>query len=366
MPVNNKRKITQVKTLVDLLASGRDLPPDFLESLQAWLIDNDAEEIKDEVLRDYFDDQISSSDNREYALKLWPDLAKKLGMDPEMVQKTFPGAEKKTGEVTSRSANTYYRNPRKSSFRKRLVWYSAAAVVLLAVGLTFILTKLPGTADLPDRSIAMHTINTLSGDTTSVILPDGSKVSMRENTTLSYSEDFTANRRITISGEAFLNVVRDERSPFTVDNKDIKIVVLGTEFNIKDFEDSSNAEVALMTGAVTVTSGDNSVTLNPGEKAVINKIDRNIETAGLTVSETAEIMGTGLQFENVSLNEALSRIGKYFHIDMNVSSGVPQVDGVIMNLDYDATLDDALFLLQATNPVFDYQIQGSTVVISKQ
>ena len=366
MPANNKHKIAQTKTLVDLLVSGRDLPSDFLESLQAWLIDNDGEEVKNEVLRDYFDDLVSSPDSMEHTLRLWPDLAKRLGMDQEMIQNVSSETGIRADAAIPLNENVDHSTPRKKSLRRRIMGYSAAAVILLAVGITFFLTNQPVTSDPPDQVIAMYTISTAAGDTISVILPDGSKASLRENTTLSYFEDFITNRKVAIDGEVFLDVIHDEQFPFTVNNKDIQVVVVGTEFNVKDSEQSSDAEVALITGRVTVIFGDNSLTLNPGEKVNINKISRSIETTGLTRGEMTKIMGAGLEFDDISLDEAFSRIGKYFRVDMRVSSDVPQVDGVIMKLDYDVTLNDALFLLQAINPVFDYRVQDSEVIISRQ
>ena len=45
---------------------------------------------------------------------------------------------------------------------------------------------------------------------------------------------------------------------------------------------------------------------------------------------------------------------------------VPAAEGMIVKLEEEPTLDEALFMIQVINPVFDYRIDGDTVTITKR
>lgn len=201
--------------------------------------------------------------------------------------------------------------------------------------------------------------------TKDITLPDGSTVKLKGATTIAHAENFAKNRRVKIDGEAYFTVTRDEAHPFTVESNGVTVTVLGTEFNMKAFEADTHAEVVLTTGKVEVTSGDASVTLNPSEMATIDKARQLIDVQDIGEGELLRVRGVSLSLNDVTLDEAFRLIGGYFSVSMKVSENIPDIDGILVNLGDDATLDETLFLLRAVNPVFDYHIEGSEVTIMK-
>lgn len=111
--------------------------------------------------------------------------------------------------------------------------------------------------------------------TKEVILPDGSKVTMNINSTLSYPETFANDRRdVTFEGEGFFEVQSDSLYPFIVSTPQVKVRVLGTAFNLRSYKDDPVVETALIHGKVEVLSKDESFTystLKPKEKFVMEK-----------------------------------------------------------------------------------------------
>ncbi len=94
-----------------------------------------------------------------------------------------------------------------------------------------------------------------------VTLPDGSTAHLNSDSRLRYRSGFLAwpfmpasERRVTLEGEAFFEVVRDAR-PFVVETFNARVEVLGTQFNVRARQGPLEGEtqVTLATGRVLVT-----------------------------------------------------------------------------------------------------------------
>jgi transmembrane sensor len=86
-----------------------------------------------------------------------------------------------------------------------------------------------------------------------VNLPDGSSVTLRKNSRLSYPRDFTAHaREIYLTGEAFFEVAKDPARPFYVYANALVTKVLGTSFNVRAYQEDKEILVSVKTGKVSV------------------------------------------------------------------------------------------------------------------
>lgn len=107
-------------------------------------------------------------------------------------------------------------------------------------------------------------------NTSTIILSDGSEVQLNKNSSLSYPENFKGEQRaVSLSkGEAFFSVTADKEKPFIISTKDVMITVVGTSFNVKCT--NKGTEVIVETGTVKVSKKTNEISLNPGEKTIVN------------------------------------------------------------------------------------------------
>jgi transmembrane sensor len=90
--------------------------------------------------------------------------------------------------------------------------------------------------------------------THTVTLYDGTKVTLEPKSVLRYPEDFKAERKVYLTGEAFFDVTRDPKKPFSVHTQELITQVLGTSFTVRAYEDEKNIRVAVRTGKVSVFS----------------------------------------------------------------------------------------------------------------
>jgi len=158
-------------------------------------------------------------------------------------------------------------------------WLKVAAVFLLvsavAVLVSHFLTHRNTISTAPQSYLAMPTespsISILRSVATDQVktdtLPDGSMITQNKNSTISYIGG--ATRNVELTGEAFFNVKHDPNKPFIIKVNDVLITVIGTSFNVKS--NNKTTEVIVETGIVSVTRKQRTEALHPDEKLIMGE-----------------------------------------------------------------------------------------------
>jgi ferric-dicitrate binding protein FerR (iron transport regulator) len=150
-------------------------------------------------------------------------------------------------------------------FRFRLI--AAAIAVIILVTATYSLRNI----------LLYHSMSTGYGETRSVILPDGSLVSMNANSTIRYSRyGFgKADREIFLTGEADFSVTHAGGQPFIVTTgADLHVTVLGTRFTV--YAREKQQRVVLREGKVQLSYRGE----QPGKKLILQPGDLFTSAAG--------------------------------------------------------------------------------------
>lgn len=125
----------------------------------------------------------------------------------------------------------------------------------------------------------MCTISVPKGNKSQVVLPDGSKIWLNNNSKLIYPKRFNKNeRKVELIGEAYFEIQRNTKVPFIVQTSDVSIRVLGTKFNVSAYPNDKFIETTLISGKVTVQSNENPEsenTLSPGESLTYDRISNH-------------------------------------------------------------------------------------------
>ncbi len=144
----------------------------------------------------------------------------------------------------------------------------AASLVILVSATMFIIF---GTNSQKTELLSLH--NNAKSSSLVTTLEDGSVVYLAGNSTLTYPKHFKKNRRdVQIKGDAFFQISKNKKAPFTVRTDRINIEVLGTSFNVKT-SCKMSPSISVNTGVVKVTMREDgqSAQLVAGETAVIHK-----------------------------------------------------------------------------------------------
>jgi DUF971 family protein len=120
------------------------------------------------------------------------------------------------------------------------------------------------------EKVGINSLTVPIGKDYKITLDDGTEVWLNSASQLSFPFSFTGNtREISIDGEAYLKIAKDEKKPFIVHLPHNSVQVLGTEFNVNSY-DSGVVKVSLVQGAVNVINGTKTVSIQPGMEAVSN------------------------------------------------------------------------------------------------
>ncbi|MVM32023.1 DUF4974 domain-containing protein [Spirosoma sp. HMF4905] len=140
-------------------------------------------------------------------------------------------------------------------------WVAAASIsIVVGLGIWFYSSTLFPKA-IPDSYAHLtktapiplqEKVNT-SNHTMNVLLGDGSLITLRPKSRLSYPKQFSkTSRTVYLNGEAFFDVVRNPAKPFLIYANQTVTKVLGTSFLVRAFEEEKAVTVTVRTGRVSV------------------------------------------------------------------------------------------------------------------
>ena len=123
-----------------------------------------------------------------------------------------------------------------------------------------------------EGDLAYNIMRVPRGGEFKVRLQDGTLVYMNSETELKYPVRFVGKeRRVYLSGEAYFEVQRDTTKPFIVVMNGNEVRVLGTEFNVRSYEDEKCQFTTLVAGKVLLTTHDHRcIELLPNEQGIVD------------------------------------------------------------------------------------------------
>jgi ferric-dicitrate binding protein FerR (iron transport regulator) len=161
----------------------------------------------------------------------------------------------------------------RSIFSKRLTIISFIALIILSSSAIYFLSGKKNVTAAAKQEIS--SVVTKNGNRTKIVLPDGSQVWLNAGSNLDYNNS-TFNkelREVSLNGEAYFDVTKNEAKPFIIHTKKMDVRVVGTAFNIRSYNDEKIAEASLIRGSIEVTlkdRKDQKILLKPNEKISIN------------------------------------------------------------------------------------------------
>lgn len=254
---------------------------------------------------------------------------------------------------------------RRKVFPPLLKYAAAIAGILLLAGTVYLFYP---HNSRPEKSVM---INAGKDPRKTVVLPDGSSIVLRENSTVQLSDGFNReNRKLTLTGEAFFDVAQNAQYPFIVHTAAADIKVLGTVFNVSAYT-NRKTETALFKGKVEVTLSG-----NHGQKIVLQP-NQKLTTGAATPFAVAPLdadpvnhkareiawVRNRLEIENEPLEAIAGKLEKWYGI--RVVFGDEEVKQYRYSGTFESeTILKALDALQLSYP-FSFKMLNGEIIISK-
>jgi len=189
-------------------------------------------------------------------------------------------------------------------------------------------------------------------------LPDGTMGWLNSNSSIKYMENFTADRQVTLQGEAFFDVYKDSRSPFIVNTGDVALKVLGTRFNIASYENEENVDVVLEEGKLLFMdkNTNKSYSMHPNELITYSKINRGTFAENVQSQKYIAWTEGKLVFRNDPLDIIARKLERWYNIEVGIEGNLSQ-DLRLRATFVDETLEEVLKILKYSLPI-DYKIEN--------
>ncbi len=154
------------------------------------------------------------------------------------------------------------------------------------------------------------------GERYHITMIDGTEIELNENSTLSFCNKFySTDRKVELTGEAFFDVAHDESRPFIVQSSSVQIEVLGTEFNISNYEENKFMQTTLIDGSIKVINAiGEKVVIKPGEQATIYHNQHNINVQQADVQESVAWMAGRLIFNDEKFENLRHRLNQWYDV----------------------------------------------------
>jgi ferric-dicitrate binding protein FerR (iron transport regulator) len=245
-------------------------------------------------------------------------------------------------------------------------WASYAAVLMVCIGMGLAAHLHAGRSFIKQTTEKTYSVKADRGQRANITLPDGTKVWLNSHTELTYSGNYGLNERaVSLTGEAFFEVAKDNQAPFTVKTDALSIEALGTSFNVKNYAEDKELTTTLFTGKIKMKASGKELILLPNQFASFHRgthklmaghtddafracmwLDNELSFNGQTLSEIAVILS---RISNVHVEFTSEKIKQY------------KFSGVIKN----NSLDNVIEIISLTAPV-TYESHGDTIILKEK
>ncbi len=160
----------------------------------------------------------------------------------------------------------------------------------------------------PETTIQYNTLTTKRGEVSPypLVLPDGSKVWLNAASSITFPTAFNGRtRNVTVTGEAYLEIIHNQKQPFTVKTATHTIEDIGTEFDVKAYVDET-AATTLISGSVKV----NETLLKPGEQVVSGSVQH------VDIADVIAWKSGNFHFTDAKLSDILRQASRWYDVDI--------------------------------------------------
>jgi ferric-dicitrate binding protein FerR (iron transport regulator) len=238
------------------------------------------------------------------------------------------------------------------------VWRIAAVLIAVAGGAAVWRAASDGSS-----KPLTHEAFALNGQRNTVTLEDGSRVSLNGGSRLRYISSRRGDRDVYLEGEAYFEVVHNEKRPFRVHAKRGVIRDIGTRFSVRAYENQQGVEVAVVEGVVALSADSVStgVELKAGDLGVLT-------AAGVaTVAHPPSLDGyvgfaSGtLVLDKMMLRDVASQLERWYGVSVTVEDSLLATRPVVARFNGQTITQalDAITLALGAR----YELRGQTYVI---
>jgi transmembrane sensor len=176
-----------------------------------------------------------------------------------------------------------------------------------------------------------NTLTTPRGGQYQLTLPDGTRVWLNAESSITYPTAFVENQRLVkITGEAYFEVAKDPGKPFNVQvNPGAEVRVLGTSFNINAYSDEPVMATTLLEGSIRFSEdgGDKKepgTLLKPGQQIQLSKSDDVKLVDHADIDRVMAWRNGQFPLKGTDMAALMRQVARWYDVDVHFNGPVPQ------------------------------------------
>ena len=183
------------------------------------------------------------------------------------------------------------------------------------------------------ESVVYNKLEIPRGGEFCLTLSDGTRVWLNSETSIQYPVAFGAKeRRVFVQGEAYFEVAKDAKKPFTVQFMSSSVTVLGTSFNVMAYPDERHTEITLLKGAVVVEAAGRNQYIKPGQQVQVDNVSKEMNCREVNAGRYASWKDGLFDFEGMKLEDLAVELSRWYDVDfffIHAASGQKKFTGAI-------------------------------------
>ena len=250
--------------------------------------------------------------------------------------------------------------------RKKTMWWEWAQRAAAVLFIPLLVVQLVHYWGGDEQELAqMLEVKTNPGMTTSLTLSDGTVVFLNSESRLTYPSHFNGDtRNVTLQGEAYFEVTRNEEIPFKVHTEELDVKVLGTKFNFRNYKDDLEAKVCLLEGKVALNTRQKETILHPDQQALLDKKTGKLFVSGTKAAYSAEWTNDRLYFDEVLLSDIIKELERSYDVKITVADDTLNTIRFYGNFrKREQSIQEIMNVLSSTDKM-TYTMNGKNIVIT--
>lgn len=204
------------------------------------------------------------------------------------------------------------------------------------------------------------------GKRSTLTLADGTQVFLNSGSRVIYPVQFKKDyREIYVEGEAFLNVSHNKNWPFYVVTNELKVKVLGTEFNVRSYPDDTHSSVVLINGSVQTVIGSEKFLLKENELLLLDKKSGKTDLKAINVLEYTGWKDGWLYCNEEKIESIARKLSRYYDVNIEFRSEAAKQATIIGKLDLKTECKKVLEVVSFTASVHVEETNGSFIISEK-
>ncbi len=219
--------------------------------------------------------------------------------------------------------------------------------------------------DKKQKYTQYNTLKVPRGSDFKVVLSDSTVVWLNAKSSITYPIQFTGNtRKVSITGEAYFDVMPDKSKPFVVECGRTKVKVLGTEFNMNTYKGDAGIFTTLIEGSVAVDNGfGKQAVIKPSEQAITSS-SPHLEVRTVNVNRELDWRNGIFDFEDETLEDILDELARWYDFQIFFESEELKSYEFTGGIDRYEDMNHLLQLFEMTQSVKFY-LKGNVLLVKK-